>query len=200
MPRTRATRQRIAAIAATADYNPHEADNARRMLEAMPETRLEVISGDIKDEWGKGIEAQFAIGRLLSEARSLMPGVENDIAFGEWFKSQDFPFSQQQARRLRYGAEHEAEVRAFIAATTSTRGPDMSVPTAVEYMKRRAKIVAQLAEGTYVEPTTSAYGAFEKAAKDLWDAMPQLPNDELAGVAQLVGSLVDRYQTVRGSR
>jgi len=59
------------------------------------------------------IDAYFAVGRALLEARQALPSNE---AFGEWFRSQDFGFSRQWAGVLRMAAEHEPEVRALSAS------------------------------------------------------------------------------------
>jgi N6-adenosine-specific RNA methylase IME4 len=54
------------------------------------------------------VEAYFAIGHSLQRARALMP---SKPAFGAWFKAQQFGFSQQWGRTLRFAANHEQLVR-----------------------------------------------------------------------------------------
>lgn len=125
-------RAKVAAIAKTADYNPSEADVAQRMLDATPEGQLDLISADIKAEWGKGIDSQFAIGHLLIKARQQFAA---DIEYGRWLRSQFFPFSYETANRMRNAALREPEVREFIAGLSrSTDRREISVTTAITYM------------------------------------------------------------------
>lgn len=129
---TKTRREKIAALANTADYNPNEAANAAAILAKTPESSLERIATDIKAEYGKGIEAQFAIGRLLNEAYALFGNTQD---YGHWFAEQDFQFGKTVARLLRAGADREDEVRLLLASRKSG-SRDISVQTAVEYMER----------------------------------------------------------------
>ncbi len=182
------------------------------------EDRLADIATDIRAEYGKGIEAQFAIGRLLAEARAIH---EDDNIFGAWVAKQEFPFGRQQAWRLRWAGENEPEVRAFItaAATTSTRGPDMGVSTAVEYMKRKPKEgwtkeqKAAEKELGQLSRTDSGFAAFRKGVfallgyevgedgegaftKDL----SLLAADELVELAGLVKVVAAAYNAEKANR
>lgn len=76
------------------------------------------IAEDIHNQYARGrrgamemVEAYFSIGRRLLEARELLA---SDPAFGQWFQSQQFPFSRQWAYTLRRGAESEPEVRELL--------------------------------------------------------------------------------------
>lgn len=132
---------KVRAIAATADYNPHEAAVAVAKIEALAtaetraEDRLVVIAEGIRSEYGKGIEAQFAIGRLLVEARELFRA---DQEFGAWFNAQNFPFVRSVGYNLRVGALREAEVRALLASRATT-DKEVGVTTIVKRMLAKPK-------------------------------------------------------------
>jgi hypothetical protein len=148
-------RAKVKAIAETAAYNPEEAENAQRMLDATPEGELDLIAGRIRAAWGKGIEAQFEVGRELMQARAKFDepgratgiGKESaDALFGQWFRAQEFPFGRQTAWELRVAAEREGEVRSFLAAVaqrdSSKRAGDISIATAIKMMREPARPAA----------------------------------------------------------
>lgn len=124
MPSATTRRERIAALAATAEYNPEEAANAQAILDRMPRD-LDSIAADIKAEYGKGVESQFAIGRLLAEAWAMFRG--DKVAYGRWMQLQDFEFHRNTGQLLRLAAEREPEVRAYLAEANDPKGSHRSI-------------------------------------------------------------------------
>lgn len=99
--------------------------------------RLATIATAIRKEVGKGNDAMFAIGRLLVEARGLMP---SDKEFGKWVEAEGFGISQPQAYMLRQAAEREDEVRAFIAdRSAASGGRDINPVSAIKLLNARPK-------------------------------------------------------------
>lgn len=202
---TKTRREKIAAIAETAGYNPEEAAVAQAMLDRMPST-LDDIAAQIKVQWGLGVEAEFAVGRLLSQARALFPGKQNDKAFGAWFAQQEFPFGQQKAHRLRWGAEHEAEVRALIASQSSSSAiRDIGVTTAVQYLNAKPKApTADVGPTTVADP---AYAALREAARLILGSPEEPKNafltmhvDDLASSAGWIKDLAGAYNVAKAER
>jgi hypothetical protein len=195
--------------------SPEEAEIAARMLASTPEGTLDGIARRIKDEWGKGIDAQFAVGRLLMQAADQFPPAKRHMntsdekggrasggsPFGDWFRSQDFAFSQATAWRLRSAAEREPEVRAFITSQSKSNagGADIGVATAIEYMNRKPKTPEQ-AIAAHDARVTPVFAAFEKAATTMAEGMAQLPTDELTATARLIQRLAAVYGEVRSAR
>ena len=71
----------------------------------------------------EAVDAYFAIGQSLLEARQVLP---SDPEFGRWFIKQDFGFTQQWARVLRTAAEYETSVRALLQSQLcSNRAPNI---------------------------------------------------------------------------
>lgn len=204
-------RQRIAAIAATADYNPAEAAVAQSILDGMPRD-LDAIAADIKAEVGRNIDSQFAIGRLLSEAYATFDGDDN--RYGAWYKAQEFPFGQYVAYRYRLGAERETEVRAYLSARAQsvTQGPEMGVVTAVRRLMEKPKPAP--AKVGIPEPADPAFTAFRAGAYAVlgWEVGPDgngartrnaflsMHVDDLAESAGLLKAIVDAYQEARAAR
>jgi N6-adenosine-specific RNA methylase IME4 len=83
-----------------------------------------------RDALGDAVEAYFACGRALLEARELMP---TDQAFGAWFRA-NFEFSQQWGSTLRLAAAHEPEVRAAVTSQLVT-GRSPNVEKAVKQVR-----------------------------------------------------------------
>lgn len=165
--------------------------------------RLDAIATSINKEFGKGIDAQFAIGRLLLEARSLMP---SDPAFGQWFDQQNFPFSRPTATRLRQAAEREDEVRAFIAERgESVR--EVSVSGALQALnvgaqeegrvprEAQRRVKELLAD---VPAPVNGFLTWQAATEQL--DLQTLTVEELGQFAALLKSLVDGYQAERARR
>jgi hypothetical protein len=129
--------------------------------------------------------------------------------YTEWFKAQDFPFSQDTAQRLKAAAANEAEVRAFISSrsTSSAKGRDISVATALEYMNRKS-----LPEPTpRAESEASDDAGYTKVRAGIYDLLGiefdediqpvitkngllQLPDDQLAELKTLVEFLAAAYK------
>lgn len=74
------------------------------------------------------IEAQLATGRLLAQARHLLP---SDQAYGAWRDAQQFGFTRQWANLLARAADNEVEVRAKVETQVSTgRRPNIKAALA----------------------------------------------------------------------
>lgn len=184
--------------------------------------RLGAIPGLIRKEWGKGNEAAFAIGRLLSEARSLFPADQN---YGRWFAEQDLPFGQQVAWRLRFAAEHEDEVREVLAQPKlrgqSERSVDNAVrmlnaapkpePGSVKAVSDEAREVADLPENQRVDSTFSRWHLATRALlgyevnEDGGDELPGRPFehlhvDDLVKAAGLIQTLAGAYTIEKKAR
>ncbi len=76
-----------------------------------------------REALGEAVDAYFAVGHALLEARRQLPS--ND-AFGAWFNAQEFGFSRVWAHTLRTAAEHEPQVRvAIVSQLTNGRAPNI---------------------------------------------------------------------------
>lgn len=207
-------------VARSAQDDPMEAATAKRMLEATPEGNLDRIAADIKAEWGKGIESQFAIGRKLMEARAEFdrPGKATgigkesaDALFGQWFRAQEFPFGRQTAWELRVAAEKEDEVRAFLTAVASSdtrkREGDISIATAIKMMRSPATPVAIDPNAGDTSEVNQSYAALRKAYNFILDpdaeGEPQANGfvgmhvEDLAKSAALIQGLANAYAVAR---
>ncbi len=159
------------------------------------------LKNDIRKEFGKGIDAQFAIGNLLIEAHVLMP---DDRVYGRWVAEQNFPFRKGTAFLLQRGAEREDEVRAFIAARVQENERDIGVPYAMQLLdkpaddrqpKDRVKALQDLLGD---EPETSTFVKFRAAAEAL--DVSQLATEELVELAGIIQSLVGAYNVEKAAR
>jgi len=65
----------------------------------------------------EALEHYLAVGRCLAQARGIL---RSDQAYGQWFRGQHFPFSQQWGWTLRTAAEHESEVRSLVTSQLVT--------------------------------------------------------------------------------
>lgn len=72
-----------------------------------------------KDAIGEAVDAYFAIGQCLTEARQAL---RSDPAFGQWFAAQEFGFTRQWGYVLRQAAEYEAPVRSLLTTQVVTGG------------------------------------------------------------------------------
>lgn len=176
-------------------------DEPTAITTAKQEKRLATIASNIQKEFGKGIDAQFAIGRLLNEARTILPSNQD---FGRWFDSQEFTFSQPTAYRLQQAAEREEEVRAFIASS-GKQGRDIGVTSAVKELTAGPKATQELKDvgkrvrDLLADPTVS--NGFEqfRAAADSID-LTQFSVEELGEFATLIQNLVAAYGVERKRR
>jgi hypothetical protein len=202
MPTSNSRRARIAAIAATGDYNPAEAAVAQAMLDRLPAT-LSDIAAQIKAEWGKGNAAMLVIGRLLSEARASFG--EGDRSFGHWFKGQDFPFGQQGAWRLRYAAEHEPEVQVLLAQP-KPGGKERSVDNAVRILTAKPRVEADVGATDAVNPAFALLRAAFNRILGVTDgeatgnAFRTMHVDDLALSATYIMALATAYSEARTER
>lgn len=168
--------------------------------------RLGAIATSINREFGKGIDAQFAIGRLLIEARSLIP---SDPEFGKWVAAQAFPFETRTANRLMAATEREEEVREFIATRgSSVREPsvtgayqaliappkDDDGPSSEE--KAAGKRVRELLAD--VPAPVNGFLTWQAATEQL--DLTTLTVEELGQFGLLLKSLVEGYQAERKRR
>lgn len=85
---------------------------------------LDLLADEVRREYQRSrsaltdaVEAYFACGRALLAAREALP---SDNAFGAWFRSQGFDFSQQWGSTLRLAATHEPEVRELVTSQLVT--------------------------------------------------------------------------------
>lgn len=160
--------------------------------------RLVTIASTIRKEFGKGIDAQFAIGHLLREARAMFPA---DRDFGNWVREQSFPFTNQTAWNLRMAAEREPEVREYIDGLKAVGDRNIGVTTAFTELNRdkqpadRVKAVQELLGP---EKDTTAFVKFRNAAAAL--DVTQLPDDELIELAGIVKTIAAEYNAEREAR
>ena len=115
---------------------------ANRKTEATPETALVIVQGGLADpalaeiadkimvQYSRGqagtfeaIDARFAIGALLDEARQR---ISSDTLFGQWVAEQGFPWSPGWTRLLLQGARFEPYMREALAtAVASEEAPGL---------------------------------------------------------------------------
>lgn len=81
---------------------------------------LEALASRVRAEYrrskeaiGEAVDAYFAIGQCLMEARAALA---DNQSFGAWMRLQEFGFTRQWALVLRTAAEHEPEVRAALTS------------------------------------------------------------------------------------
>lgn len=180
----------------------------------MPEGRLEVIAEAIKAEYGKGIEAQFTIGRLLLEARRQFDaagggtGVDSpNVLFGRWLDQQNFPFSKSVAYRLRIGAEREPEVRALLVQPIQREqgGPERTVSGMVQRLIAKPKPVNTIPpeEVTPVDPAYAALRAARNAIVGFegdQNAFLAMHVDDMAAAAGMIQAIANAYTEARNVR
>jgi hypothetical protein len=161
---------------------------------------LNAIAKRVKTAFGKGIDAQFAIGHALLEARVLLPSNQE---FGKWFAAQEFAISQQTAHRLAEAAEREPEVRAFIE---SQQGRDISPTSAIKELNAGPAVDPELATAgknvrELLEDETeplSGFEAWQNATAAL--NLQVLTVEELGLFATAVKALVEGYQAEKARR
>jgi hypothetical protein len=208
-PVVKTRREKVAErVARAAQDDPQEAANAAAILATMEDTRprLDIIADEVRAEWGKGIEAQFSIGRLLAEAYTLFDG--NDKGYGQWVAAQKFPFKGTVARLLRAGSEREDEVRQYLAHRTSDGQSDISVQTAVAYLSAgNGKQVAsrpnpEVEPVTDTTPVDPAYAALRQAHQLIVEggAFSTMHVDDLAKCAAYIKALAGAYNEAKASR
>lgn len=168
------------------------------------EKKLGTIASAIRKEFGKGLDAQFAIGNLLITARELIP---SDKLFGQWVEAQDFGFSRRTAGYLREAAEREDEVREFIATRHEHAGQDIGPSWAVQLLNKgdddrqpaeRVKAVQELLGDEPVSAADKAFERFQSAANAL--DVSQLTEDELVALAGIIKSLAAAYTSEKERR
>lgn len=84
-----------------------------------------------REALGESLDAYFAVGHALLEARKALPSNE---AFGAWFRAMDFGFTTQWAGVLRMAAESEPEVRA-VCETQVSNGALPNIKKAVKQVR-----------------------------------------------------------------
>lgn len=177
-----------------------------------PESRLDEIAAAIMSSWSRGIDEEFAIGHLLREAADLFPpmsrskdegGKQAGSPFGDWVRSQGFPFTMKTAYRLRTAAEREPEVRAFIEEHKANSGRDLGVNTAITRLlddRVPADRVAAVQELVGIETDPPIYTSFVDASSRFVAGISQLPDDALASSAKVIQSLATAYSDERSRR
>jgi hypothetical protein len=114
---------------------------------------LEEIAESIRVNFGRGTEAQFAIGHDLAEARAQFP---SDPEYGQWLREQGFPFSTEWGRTLRLAAENEPAVRGLLATQVAS-GSKPNIKKAVKTVLQPAEVVPiEEALARLDEPATGA--------------------------------------------
>jgi N6-adenosine-specific RNA methylase IME4 len=110
---------------------------------------LDALSSRVRSEYrrsreamGKAVDAYFAIGQCLTEAREALP---SNQAFGEWLRAQDFGFSRQWAHVLQQAAEYEGPVRELLS-TQVDNGGNANIKKAVK------QVVAAIGGGRNQRP------------------------------------------------
>lgn len=175
------------------------------MLERMPETRLDLIAADIKSEWGKGIDAQFAVGRLLIEAHRLMP---DDRVYGRWFAEQRFPFKKATAFLLQRGSERELEVRSLIQSRVQENERDIGVPYAMQLLTAKPKPAPSILEDEAV-PVDPNFASLRDAYNRILHVVEGEPTingflamhaDDLAKCGAYIKALAEAYTEARRER
>lgn len=109
-----------------------------------------------KEALGEALDAYFAIGAALLEARKALPSKN---AFGAWFREQEFGFTRQWAHVLRSAAELEPAVRQAIATQVAIGG----TPNIKKAVKQAQ---AALGSGRHERPDLSVISNDGKAGHD----------------------------------
>lgn len=129
-------------------------------------------TGTAKSSLTKAVESQFAIGRRLVQARTIL---RDDQGYGKWFRREQFGFSQQWGTVLRRAAEREVIVRELMA---DQREPNikaaLEAATKAERQAARAAVTTEVVTEHIVLPTT-----IKIACRDARDHYP----NEIADLA-----------------
>lgn len=174
--------------------------------------RLATIADLIREEYGRGLEAQFAIGRLLMEAFDLHN--RDKVAYGHWLAGQTLPIGTNNGWLLRIGAEREDEVRAYIEANPSKRGEGevIGVTTAVKALKaiesgkgpKPSAEVLPVEDATPVDPAYSAMRAAHRAVlgsdEEPTNAFRDMHAEDLVASAGFIKDLVGAYTEAKSWR
>lgn len=206
MTATKTRRQKVAAMAEQS-ASPAEAEVAKAMLATMADDRprLEVLADDVRTEWGKGIDAQFAVGKSLSEAYSIL---NNDkVAFGRWVAEQAFPFDQSTGYLLRIGYEREPEVRGFIANHGLVHERELSVTTATKRLiagpkKSHTELTGEVEPVTDTTPVDPAYAALRTAHRLIVEegGFVNMHVEDLVKCAGFIKDLAAEYTVAKSTR
>lgn len=120
----------------------------------------------------KAVESQFAIGRRLVQARSIL---RDDQSYGRWFRRQQFGFQQQWGNVLRRAADREVVVRELMAGQKEPNiKAALEIATKAERAELRAAVTSQEVTERIVLPSTITV-----ACRDARDHYP----DETADLA-----------------
>lgn len=120
----------------------------------------------------KVVESQFAIGRRLLQARTIL---RDDKGYGRWFRRQQFGFNQQWGNVLCRAAEREVAVRELMAGQKEPNiEAALKVVTQIERADKRESVTSQLVTDHFVLPAT-----IKVECRDARDHFP----DELADLA-----------------
>ncbi len=206
MPATKTRREKVAAMA-NQSASPEEAKVAASKLATMEKPRLETIAEDIRAEWGKGIDAQFAIGHKLAEAWGLLN--QSKPLFGKWLDEQGFDFPQHVAYGLRVAAGRESEVRLLLAnhaAGLNGKKQEITITTAVRKLNAEAAGpkpgTGEVLPVTDTTPVHRAYDAMRTAHRLLVteSGFEDMHVDDMTKVAGFITDIVEAYKAERGNR
>lgn len=146
---------------------------------------LDALADRIRVEYRRGkaaavdiIDASFAIGRCLLEAREALP---SNQAFGQWTRAEKFEFTRQWAHKLQQAAKYEAAVRdALSSQLDNGQAPNLD--------KAIKQVTAALGGGRDGQPVlTTAAGLFSAVVID-----PPWRYDNVA----TRGAAEDHYRTM----
>lgn len=201
-----ATKRRKLEAMANQTESPEEAEVARAMLAKSPDGQLETIASAIKDEWGKGIESQFVVGRLLADAAARFEAVGSGSrgkghGYSGWLKEQDFPFAPSTGRKLRWVAEHEQDVRAFIASRSGLSGKDIGPLWAANLMGQKPALpAADVGPTAPVDPVLKCARELHRLVVTSDNAFKSMHVDDLKSVAKYLSDLLAAYNEARAAR
>lgn len=141
---------------------------------------LEALSSRVRDEYrnlrlarNDAVEAFFAIGQCLNEARSALPSNE---AYGAWFHAQQFGFTTQWGLTLRTGALNEALVRPALESQLSNGA------TSVNFEKAVKEATASSSKPTPKNPKPNYKNLAEDLAQVLRDLNGRVEDEEWAAI------------------
>ncbi len=202
MPETKTRREKVAAMA-DQSASPEEAKVAQAKLATMQKPRLDVIADEVKAEFGKGLDAQFAIGRLLTEAWDLLN--HDKKVYGRWLAEQAIPLARSNIYYLRIGAEREPEVRAFITERLLVDEQELGVITATKRLlapQQPKPGTGEVLPVTDTTPVHRAYDAMRTAHRLLVteSGFEDMHVDDMTKVAGFITDIVEAYKAERGKR
>lgn len=210
MTATKTRREKVAAMAAQS-ASPEEAKVAANLLATMEKPRLEAIADEVRSEWGKGIESQFAVGRLLQQAWDVHGG--DKVAYGRWCAEQNFPFHRNTGQVLRLAATREPEVRAYLAEVNDSEGSQRDIGVLSAYKEllygprqSQAKSTGEVIPTTDTTPADPAYAALRAAHRAVFgedgslNAFKAMHVEDFAKSAEFLQTLANAWTSAKAWR